>query len=483
MKRLLHVIVAIMPWIGLGLFVAWLILLRFPVNGVTHFRFAFDGRTPWMNTFLPGERVTQPGPQTDGWVGQRVFGDPVYANARIPGVFDEVEVAFEARFLHQPFLEMGYSTQGTTSYEFKPLWSEALSKGWRHVTMGRVSGFVREDLPDKTLLDAPTDRVLVWRATPPTDQFMDAPVQEKFYERSLRGAHDFYFVPTDGQIYLKLLLQDVNRSRAGGNVVAFRLTKDEDVLWTDAISTSGNQDHHPGDVYEKIIQIHDLSPGVYHLAIIADDDIFIRRFSTKAKRWVIGPRLYFGDTSGYATSTLPATAWTNSSHLTLETRHEEGLQTVTLGTASVQIPRTHEVFSLDRASNQLTGDLLLQAPRGDIRFLGDAYFSFDPSALFLPSPRRLTDNTDLQKEGIYAVITPYQKPDELGEGWKRLHLRFPIEDARDRLFFVLSAPGILLRQGAVDIRSAEFTYRRAPMAQGEWWVYLKRELANAWRRL
>lgn len=469
----------LIPWLLCLAMGGWLLLQRFPLNGIAHFAFPFNGSSPWFDPFLPGERVTQPGPQPEGWIGQRIFNEPAYASARIPGAYDEAEIMLEAKTLRQPMLEFGYLVDPATfTFELQPMWSEELAKGWHQVKAGSRQGFVLDGLPDETLVNADVEHLLLWHATTTLPARMDGSAGEKSYAVSLRGALDIYAIPTDGKMDFQFSLQDVNRSRAG-KTVAFRVTIGDETLWTDAIGTGGSQDRSPDQVLEKRVRLDHLAPGVYRLQVIADDDIFIRRIATPAAHWVVGPRVYFADAVGYATSTPPAIAWTNSRHLSLQTFHNEGLQRAELGSIGADLRKTHETYTLNRANG--SGSVLFRAPKGDIRVVGDGYFAFTESALFYPSPRRFTDQTDLKAEGIQAVVTNYQPPELLADGWFRSRSRFPIEPQADRLKLALSAPGILLRQGAVDIRSAEMTYRR-PAFTGwvAWWKYVRRELAAAW---
>jgi hypothetical protein len=53
----------------------------------------------------------------------------------------------------------------------------------------------------------------------------------------------------------------------------------------------------------------------------------------------------------------------------------------------------------------------------------------------------------------------------------------------DTLRFVLSAPGIASRLGAVDIRNISVAYRRPALSFDAWWGVLRQEAVNAWHRL
>ncbi|KAA0205511.1 hypothetical protein EDM68_05545 [Candidatus Uhrbacteria bacterium] len=481
-----RVLAILLPWsLAIGL-LGWVVSLRFPIDGVARFSFTFDGSSPWLNPFQPGERVTSPGRQPEGWTGQRIIGEPVYSSARLPGAYDTLEIAMEVKPLRQPLAELGLlRDEEAFSFEMEPLWSEALSSGWRRVRAGGREGYVRQDLTDDALLTQDYARLMVWQSELDIPSWSDEPGEWRSYDVSLRGTHDFHVVPgTDGYLRFRFVLQDVNRARDPKNRAAFRLTRRDETLWTEAVSVSGVADNRPSKAFEKTIDIPDLAPGVYRLSFLADDDFFIRTVSTPARRWVIGPRLYVGDTVGYEQADAYRTQWiTNSHHLVAETFHKEGLQTVRLGSAPIELRRTHTPHPLDRAAGERVQPVELRLEKGSIRLVGDGYFAPEAESLFYPAPRRLTADADPLAEGVVAVLTPLVVPEPLEDGWWRVRSSWTLPASQDTLRLALGLPGIVTRSGAFDIRRAEMTYRRPPLSPSEWWRAIRRELSAAWKRL
>ncbi len=481
-----RIIIILMTWgLACGL-LFWITSLRFPMDGAARFSFALDGQSPWFNPFQPGERVTSPGRQTEGWVGQRILGEPVYGSARLPGAYDTLNMSLEVKSLRQPIAELGLlRDEASFSFEMNPLWSEALSSGWRHVKLGNREGYVQDGSADSVLLTEDFSRLMVWQAKLDTPAWSDPAGDWKTFKLSLRGAHDFYAVPsTDGHIRMRFGIQDINRSREAKNQAAFRLTRGDETVWTESLSVSGVSDKLPSVEVEKNIDISGLKPGVYRLSFLADDDFFIRSVSTDAKRWVIGPRLYVGDTVAYADSKALLLNWsTNSHHMVAETFHKEGLQRMNLGNASIELKRTHAPYAVNRLAEQRAGVVSLSLERGDLRMVGDGYFSPDPSSLFYPSPRRLTADANPIEEGVVAVLTPLVAPEQLEDGWWRVRTSWKLPASQEPLRIALGLPGIGTRVGAFDIRHAELVYIRPALSWSEWWRAVRRELASAWRRL
>jgi hypothetical protein len=473
----------ILIWIPVLAFGAFIVAERFPASGVAKFSFPFDGRSPWFNPFQPGERVTSPGKQADGWTGQRIFLEPVYGSARVPGAYDSVDLSFEIRAKNQPLAELGIMRdEASFAFEMQPLWSQVLSNGWRQVSIGDRSGFVRQGFADSELLATDLDKLMVWQATTSEPLLSDTSASRKTYDISLRGSHDFHVVPTNGSIDFTFLVQDVNRSRDPKNTAAFRLTHGDDILYTESVSVSGVIDTRMSAPVEKTVRMNNLKPGVYKLSFVADDDFFIRSISTGNRRWVIGPRLYVGDTVGYRATSTPLLVYTNSMHVVADTFHNEGMQSVSLGTSSINIDKTHTPFALNRSTNEGSGWKVLSAKKGNVRVIGDGFFALDPTAEFAPRPRRLTVDADPAGEGITAVLTPYEQPVALGDGWYRVSAHFALWNTTDQKFS-LALPSIISRDGAFDIRAASISYHRPPLSMSQLLVTLRRELRAILDRL
>lgn len=467
------------PWIAAVVLFGWILLQRFPPNGQFSATTTFEKSSAFINPFLPSERVSVPGSQPDGWTGQRLTGDPTYMTARVPGPYDRVEVGLEFRPIHQPLIEFGLVKDAEgKELDLEPLYFEGLmSPDWRSVP----GGYVRTGSDSSLLQRGDPTGLATWDASSTMPVLQDPASEIRTTDVSLRGAHEVYLVPAGGSLDVTFALQDVNRSRTA-NTAVFRVFLGEMELKREAIGTSGSRDTRMGTVFEHRIFLKNAAPGVYRVAFQSDDDVFIRSIRTTSQRWVVGPRLNFGDVVGYATSTPEARTWTTSRHLVAETFHREGLQTVRLGPANVAVTRTHEAFRLDR-TDATPGVVVLSAPKGDVRFIGDGWFALRQDAFFEPKPKRLTDGTDLEAEHLVGVLTSYQRPESLGDGWFRAEKIFTLDPALDRLRFVVSAPGVASRVGAVDIRRVTLTYHREPLTFRGWLSLLHQELRNAWHRL
>lgn len=475
----------VLPWLAAVGVVVWIAGMRFPLNGIFIAESDVTGKSAFIYPFLPSERTSSPGEQTDGWSGQRIIGDPVYMNVRVPGPYPIAELEMDFRATRQPLVEMGMVMNAAgTQLEMKPWYSSMLeSGGWRQTVSPKgVHGFVRTGVPAARLDDPDVRGMAVWLATTTSPLMSDAELTTaRSIGVSLRGAHDFWAVPARGQIDFVFDIQDVNRNRSGG-IMAVQVTRDNETVWQDAVGTSGTRDRGYGSIIKVAVKLKDLTPGVYRIRLMGDDDVFIRNVATRNSRWVVGPRLVAGDTVGYATTVKPLVAWTTARHVVAETFHDEGLQEVTLNKDKVKIQRTHTAFRLDRTDKE-TSVVGIIAPRGDIRLVSDGFFALEQDAFFELQPRRLTPETDGIAEGLTAVRTDYEKSEDLGDGWRRARMTFDVPPNAETVRLVLGASGIASRAGSVDVRRIKITYRRSSMSLSNWQSVMMSELRNAWRRL
>ncbi|MFZ6015185.1 MAG: hypothetical protein ACOYUZ_02400 [Patescibacteria group bacterium] len=477
---------AAVPWIICVGFVFFILSLRFPASGSFRSESDLTGTSAFLYQFLPAERAVMSDFYGEDWNGQRIIGDPVYINARTPGPYKTVDVEMEFRVQHQPLLEFGIVHDAAgQQMELIPWYSEVLDNDYyqKVISPGGVKGFVAKGTSSSRLDDPDTRGLAAWLATSTGPAIADAMLSEVYqrFDVSLRGAHDFWVVPANGQIDMRLEVQDVNRNRSGG-LLAITISKDGKALTNDAVGTSGSRDEGYGSLVPVRIARKNLEPGIYRIHVVADDDVFIRRIFTKNEHLVIGPRLNIGDVVGWEENPRSFTAWTTARHIVLETFHKEGLQDIGFGPYQQRILSTHTAVRMDRYDAQ-TEPVQFFSPLGDVRVIADGFFALTPGAFFEPEPRRFTPATNGQAEGIVAVRTDYTKSMAMGDGWLKMRGTFDIPANADNIRFVLSAPGIVSRAGAVDIRRMTLTYHRPYSTVRSWWDVFYAELRNAWHRI
>jgi hypothetical protein len=478
-------IFGIVPWlIGIGV-ILFILSLRFPATGVFRAETNLSGTSAFIYQFLPAERTIVASGEELDFIGQRMIEDPVYVNARTPGPYPTVNVEMEFRVMHQPLVELGIvRDKAGQQLDMIPWYSEMLqSKDWNQVTSPNGKrGFVSKSTPSSRLDQLDTRNLAVWLATTTSPLMADGySTSSQIFEVSLRGQHDIWIVPAGGRIDMRLKVQDVNRTRSGG-LLAIEISKNGNIVKHDAITASGSLDQGYGERIPVSIKLDNLDPGVYRVRLLADDDIFIREISTTNPRFVIGPRLNIGDVVGYREEPRAFSGITTARHIVAETFHIEGLQEIQFGPISGKVLQTHTATRIDR-TDAIDTPVRITAPLGDVRIISDGFFALNESTFFEPEPRRLKPETHGTQEGLVAVLTDYQSVSDLGDGWVLARATFEIPEQADMLRFVLSAPGIRSRAGAVDVRKMTLTYRRPGMSLNTWWQVFYNEARNAYKRL
>lgn len=470
------------PWLLAAMGGATLFALRFPPSGTFTVHSRVDGKSPWIFPFLPAERTSPPGRQSEGWVGQRITTDPVYFYARVPGPYTTAEVEMEFRPVRQPLFEFGLVHDASAKdVELQPLYASELdSPKWVRATHEGLRGFVRAGAPPSHLASAQPHRIAVWHASSTAPRLMDSGASLTTVDVSLRGSHEFYFVPTDGKLLARFWFHDVNRA-FGDDTIRFRVFREDQEISEARFVLRTRNDGRMGSLQRHEVFLPQVEPGVYRISFAASDDIFLRTIETASRRWVVGPRVYFGDTVGYAKTHASGRAWTTSRHLVAETFHAEGLQMLGFGDVSRELKRTHEIYRLDRY-DQRAAPAMINAPRGDVRLFLDGFAAFAPDAFFAPKPRTLTDGAMLDEEGIDAVVTPYVPPAHVNDGWLRTTIRVPLPPNAETLRFVLSAPWLTSRAGLVDVRRISITYRRPAERVRDWMQVFRQELSRVRHR-
>ena len=255
--------------------------------------------------------MTSPGAQEGGWRGQRILQDPVYSAARVPGIFDELEMSVEFRPNGQPYAEIGIlRDEQSMAYEFVPVWFAPLqSDVWKPASSGGISGYVKQGSASQLLSSSDYAHLEIWHATATGLSLRDSAGSMKSISVSLRGSHDFWAIPAGGVVSFEFDVQNTNRSEGGKSIILQILNANDELIQSKAIGLGGSNDVRMDQVVSAGISASSLADGAYRVRVIADDNIFIRQIRTTSLRWVVGPRLVFGDVVGYATTTQAGNVW------------------------------------------------------------------------------------------------------------------------------------------------------------------------------
>ncbi len=452
-----------LPWLFVSSVLIFIWQFHVPPSGSKDVQAQFNGHGPWLNDLLPAERVTQPGLQPAGFIGQSMLDDPAYGNVRVPGVFDTVRVSFEFRPIDQPLLDIGTRFDGQDTTAFVPVWSEALSHGWGSVVQQGQHFLVRAAVSSTQVDLSDFAHQVAWRTTSTAPLLADeGQIVTKSYVTALKGDQELRVVPVNGHISVRWRLD-------ASTLVAPSLAQ-ASVFDGDTLLRSVGVVVPAQTVQDLSLQADHLRAGVYRVELHVPVELVTREISTDAKRWV-----FAADT--FLTSATTTTLWTNS--LTVQAASMDGQkQSILFGSHKLFLQRPSEFFSLICSTAvECQTPQPVHAIGENVRFSGDGFFALDPQTVFFPSPRTFNDETPLDVGGINVVRVDDRSIESLTDGWMRSSFTMNVPANAEHLYFTLSAPHLLLRQGRIDVRSIDLFFVRGRRTWQEW-----REWLVGWAR-
>lgn len=278
---------------------------------------------------------------------------------------------------------------------------------------------------------------------------------------SLRGGHIFKTYIKDESLDFTFEYMDMNRDEGSdavevivfnalGEPVADAVAFDDNNRSNNAVASSKR---------EMRVQAHGLAEGVYKVELRSSRDIFWRRIITKQHKIVFQHQVFLADEVGYQHTPRPVRFYTQAKRLVWQTRHVEGVQTVSIGREKLEIARPYERYIVDVEE---AGLIPMLAPRADVIVETDGPVAFSREHYFNPDPVPLRFHTNIDRLSVDYVIAHYTPPQQTGE-WltQRVVLDARVLDLQDGTWkLVFSIPGIDEQEASVEIGDLHLTFRR-----------------------
>ncbi len=440
---------------------------------------------PYLSSAKPPERLTAASPGDAALAGD----EPVYFDLTPPPGFDSVTETVRFTNPSGTLLEMGaLASSIDEQYDLRPADNRLLdSLSWTRVTSGRLTllernhGYASVD----EFLARPPDgsEVAVYRAkvTPPFRLADYSPGPARETEISLRGRHRLYAYVKNEPLNVTFVVQDMNRQTGADPVIVtvYKEGSDEPYART-VLNDDGDtsDDQHSSPLRTVPVSVIDPPEGVYQIEFTASSDVFIRRIRTTQRKLVFADRLNIGDHVGYSDVVQPLTVYTDGLRVTARTSHPESLQTVTAGSAKLDVAEPQVRYSAKLpAGRQLTA---VTVPKLDMLLETDGLFALSPDEYFDPLPLPIgwyTTAADLDARKIDYVLTGYEPP-TAEAGVYSAQAVFDLDklartgDGAYR--FLVVAPGLSETQGDLRLKSVSFTLTRKPLGWSDLWPRLTR---------
>jgi len=450
--------------VSLGFYLLWVNLT--PLGAVKH----YDIHSKLLTALGPKSRV-----HLEGAVMRQV-SDLAYFTATLPYTFTHANLAF---LLHNPTpnqeVRVGFQDQPGWHYNTQIIDSPMMDAlAWPKVGSGP---YLYQKKPTYTstqdfISKPPTDKLLGVYAYDP-GALKQTSVQVSDYQPAtanteidvpLRGRITMYAYLDNEPFQMSLEKHDLNWY-GDPDPVEVRVYKDSNLVFDTTIADDGDSQasHHTGPLQFAEIKNPGPglpSPGVYKIVIDASTDSVITKISTNLHKLVFeGPLYPVSNHDVYGSlipKTVPTNLYTNGFALTAQMFHDQP-QTLLVGDRKLPLIKASDPVSIDTDSQ----NTMVQIPKSDVVINGVGYFAFSQDQFFEPTPyhiMQITGPKDLER--VDYVLTSYQPPQQLGDGWVKVNRDFDLKNAvapKGRLSWVVSAPGLTDNQRFIDIKDIELT--------------------------
>ncbi|HBU27635.1 TPA: hypothetical protein DEB00_00785 [Candidatus Uhrbacteria bacterium] len=494
MKALLNILVLLVPIILFG----WVSFVYLDLDGTTTIVWEAGDNSAFVHGLRPTGRVGALQTTADGDAYFPIDGDPVYVSVTPPGNYETVDMRVWVKTEDQPIIELGATVNAVAGQiDLRPLVNTVLDGlDWVQERRDSIVLYQRvgtyEDVAS-ILQDPPSlSTIATYHYALPEDNVVPRAWTYNGFVRqtqvSLRGFHEFVTVTNGRGFSIDALYMDMNRN-PGADPVAIRVFQGQELVAEVKADDDGVTDDTNAAIDRRTLHLDvvGLQAGLVKVELNAGNDIYWRELSTTLPKLTYTKNVFVGDEVGYLDDPRPVELWTDAQHITLFTRHAEGVQTVSLGGQTIEIAVPHEQYAVENAH---VGVTKLTIPKGDLLVVTDGRVAFSQDAFFNPFPVQLNDRTNVDKLGIDTIIATYPQTQADGP-WTVGQAQFwlpPLEreggDADQGLKdgsyrFVLSFPNIAERGATVDVHKIELTFTRPGRSLGDVFSLMLKKISQA----
>jgi hypothetical protein len=444
LTRVAQLIIILAPIVIFG----WLATQWFVPSGVFFVEHVVGEHSPFIDELGPSQRVSN---IVDG--EQSIIADPAFFFVHPHRDFEAVQLEIWFQNEDLPIVEIGaLSGLDPDAYTLLPLhnllidesdWSRIEQDGLlllqREKTYGSIADFFADPPSRDKVATYRTGYDVPYRISGygPTDRWQTIAV-------SLRGHHEFKTYIKDENLQFNFEYMDMNRDE-GEDVVRITVFNEQGQPVAEARAGDdgdSSDDARPSGLESLELTAGGLAEGVYKVVMSTTRDVFFRTIKTPQQKIVFLNTVFIGDEVGFSEPPRGAKIWTTTKWMRGQTRHAEGIQTLTGSSASVEIDGPYEWYPLELTG---TGVESVEIPFGDIEIVTEGKIAFSASQFFDPDPAPLSAYATFDQMEVDYVLAKYVSPRQEGD-WLVADVGFLVDQIvsdEGTWKFSFSTPGIL----------------------------------------
>ncbi len=447
-----------------------LLLADFNPGGTRTFRALAGEGSAAIRPLVPQNRV---GVAPDGTA--TVKAEPVYLDVRVPSHYDSLTLSLEIDNRDETLLEAGLAMagEGEWQYYLQPLQHRQLDQlAWPKVTDGELTLWQKygryKSVADFLADSRQGNRVATFNYSldrPFGIPGYRDPAQPLVIDATLRGPVEMAaYLAEAGTLGMSFDLQDNNRT-PGPDPVAFVVRSAAGrVVHTDLLPDDGRTGDRVGASPRRTVEVNvpSLAAGVYFVELRMNQDVFVRRITSRHHKLVFRERLYLADSVEYADGftdllAAPPTVYSDGRRFLFRTAHPAGYQTVSVnGVPAAQLAVRHQEYYASSSTPVST----IRSPRGDLQIETDGWLAFGAAQLFNPTAYTVRSVAQLTSfDYLLARYTP-----QSGSGWRTATVTFNLAGAartNGRVRLLVSGAEPTSGEGTLRIRNVAVTLARS----------------------
>ena len=482
LTRLIQLLLILTPLVIL----CWLLQEQFAPSGIFVVHTVVGDHSPFIDRLLPDTRVHEPVQENGQWI-QEVTGDPAFFFVHPQRQFDTATVELWFQNENVPIVEFGGLARTSPEvYDLQPMQNLLIDQSsWSRITDGdqvllqrtktfnSIQDFLGHLPAPDTIAAYHTDILPPFRL-----KGYQSSSTEQTINVSLRGHHKFKTYLKDETLSARFEYMDMNRDEGADPVVVTVFDEEGRPVGDARADDDGDLSKlgRSSGMRSVELSLPGLSEGVYKIVFDVSRDIFLRNIKTTQTKFVAVNGVYLGDEIGYREPGKAVTLYTTAKRIQSQTRHSEGVQTLSVGGKPFAIEEPYKLYIF---TSQSPGVIDVRVDKLDIELFVDQPIAFSPADFFNPEPNRLRYYTDVDAEGIDYIIANYRSSEKRGDWYVATMdvdlglLHFETEHPDLQFFrdgnwkFVVSSAGIEERGGSIKIHEINMTFHGRPITATE----------------